>query len=100
MLELGDNSEALHAKAAREVMDAEPDLVAVLGEFIPAFEVHSDVLGDRLIIAQDPESLGSMVAGRLSGGELVLVKGSRGVFLERAIPFLLPTEETPCSTTS
>jgi UDP-N-acetylmuramoyl-tripeptide--D-alanyl-D-alanine ligase len=100
MLELGETSVELHAELARDVMDAEPHIVAAMGEFIPAFDSFTEVLGDRLIFAEDAESLGRLVAGRLSGGELVLVKGSRGVFLEHAIPFLLSTEETPCSTTS
>ena len=100
MLELGEDSAALHAKSARDVMNAEPHIVAAMGEFIPAFDSFADVLGDRLIAAEDSETLGRLVADRLSGGELVIVKGSHGVFLERAVPFLLSTEETPCSTTS
>ena len=100
MLELGEDKDVLHAELADDVMNSEPHIVAVTGEFIPAFERYAEVLGDRLVTAEDAESLGRLVAGRLSGGELVLVKGSRGVHLERAIPFLLSTEEKPCSTTS
>ena len=100
MLELGETSGALHDDSAQDVMNAEPHLVGVMGEFVPAFRKFAEVLGDRLITADDSESLGRLVSGRLSGGELVLVKGSRGVHLERAIPFLLSTKETPCSTTS
>ena len=100
MLELGDNSAKLHAEMAGAVMAAEPDMVAVLGEFVPAFERFARDLGDRLLTADDPESLGRLVAGRLSGGELVLVKGSHGMRLERAVPYLLLSSETSCSTTS
>jgi hypothetical protein len=31
---------------------------------------------------------------------VILLKGSRGMRLERALPFLLPAGEGPCSTTS
>jgi len=34
--------------------------------------------------------LGERLAARLRGDEFVLVKGSRGVRLEQAIPFLVP----------
>lgn len=100
MLELGESSAALHAELAEEVMTLKPDFVAALGDFIAAFERFAGVLGDRLVTARDSESLGRLVAGRLSGGELVLVKGSHGVHLEQAVPFLLSAEETPCSTIS
>ena len=100
MLELGEDSAALHAKSARDVMNSEPHIVAAMGEFVPAFDSFADMLGDRLIAAEDSETLGRLVSDRLSGGELVIVKGSHGVHLEHAVPFLLSTEETPCSTTS
>ncbi len=100
MLELGAESAALHLESAADVMAARPDIVAVLGEFVPAFERFSESLGNRLITADDAEALGRSVAARLTGGDLVLLKGSHGVHLERAIPFLLPPEETPCSITS
>jgi UDP-N-acetylmuramoyl-tripeptide--D-alanyl-D-alanine ligase len=100
MLELGGESAALHAEMADCVMESKPHIVAVMGEFVPAFERFSEKLDDRLIIAPDAESLGHSVAKRLSGDELVLVKGSRGVHLEDAMPYLLSTEETQCSTTS
>ena len=91
MLELGDDSAALHAEMADCVMEVNPHIVAVMGDFVRAFERYSEPLGDRLIVAPDSESLGRAVAGRFTGDELVLVKGSRGVHLDRAVPFLLST---------
>ena len=94
MLELGDDSAELHSKIAAAVMASNPKLVGVLGEFVRAFEPYAQELGDRLVIATESDTLGRRVARRLSGNELVLVKGSRGVRLERAIPFLLSNKET------
>jgi UDP-N-acetylmuramoyl-tripeptide--D-alanyl-D-alanine ligase len=90
MLELGPTSDRLHADVADRVVAMQPDLVAVTGEYIPAFTAHAATLGDRLITGPDPATLGERVAARLRGDELILLKASRGVRLEQAIPFLLP----------
>lgn len=90
MLELGAQSGALHESMAARVMDVEPALVAAVGAFVPAFERHRAALGDRLLTAADPASLGKLLGPRLKGHEFVLMKASRGVQLERAIPFLMP----------
>jgi UDP-N-acetylmuramoyl-tripeptide--D-alanyl-D-alanine ligase len=100
MLELGEDSSLLHSEMADCVMRLNPHIVAVMGEFVAAFEPFREVLGDRLITADESASLGKLVAKQLAGNEIILVKGSRGVHLEHAIPFLHSTEETPCSTTS
>lgn len=100
MLELGVDSARLHSEMADCVMAFDPHIVAVIGEFVPAFERYRETLGDRLITAREPESLGRLVAARLVGNELVVVKGSRGVHLENAVPYLHSTEESSCSTTS
>ncbi|MFQ5703089.1 MAG: UDP-N-acetylmuramoyl-tripeptide--D-alanyl-D-alanine ligase [Gemmatimonadales bacterium] len=100
MLELGTQSTVLHAMMAEEVLELDPQLVAASGEFVRAFEPHAGRLKGRLLVEHDPELLGRMVAERLEGDALVLVKGSRGVHLERAIPHLITNDETPCSTIS
>jgi UDP-N-acetylmuramoyl-tripeptide--D-alanyl-D-alanine ligase len=89
MLELGPASETLHAAVAEQVMAVEPSVVAVTGLFVPAFAQWAAALGDRLITGDDAASLGERLAARLRGDEFVLVKGSRGVRLEQAIPFLV-----------
>jgi UDP-N-acetylmuramoyl-tripeptide--D-alanyl-D-alanine ligase len=100
MLELGSESERLHREMADIVMARHPELVAALGAFVPAFHRHADALRDRLIVADDPDHLGRLLAPRLRGDELVLVKASRGVHLERAIPHLIPDDQRTCSTIS
>lgn len=90
MLELGEQSADQHARVAEAVVARAPALVGALGEFVPAFERHAARLGDRLITAPDPDTLGARLAARLAGGEFMLVKASRGVRLERAIAHLVP----------
>jgi UDP-N-acetylmuramoyl-tripeptide--D-alanyl-D-alanine ligase len=100
MLELGAASAAEHARLADLMVRTEPALLGAIGEFGPALDRHRPRLGDRLILAPDAEALGRAMAGRIPGGAVVLLKGSRGMRLERALPFLLPAGEAPCSTTS
>jgi len=76
---------------ANAVIEAQPSLVAVTGEFISAFETHAAALGERLLTADDPPTLGERLAERLEGREFVLLKASRGVRLERVIPHIITT---------
>jgi UDP-N-acetylmuramoyl-tripeptide--D-alanyl-D-alanine ligase len=88
MRELGAESAALHAEIAAALVALEPDLLGAVGDFVPALAPHAARLGDRLVTAPDPIALGPLVAGRLEGGEVVVLKASRGVALERILPAL------------
>ena len=88
MMELGSQSAALHREAAREIAEADVDLIVGTGAFTSAFEPVRDELGDRLILADEPPEAFEAFAGRMSGDEVVLLKGSRGVALERLLPRL------------
>lgn len=88
MLELGPESARLHAEAAREITRRKPALVAAVGAFARVFEPHREALGGRLITAADAESLGPKLKSALRGNEIVLLKASRGVALERVLPHL------------
>lgn len=88
MLELGAESDRLHAEMADRVVALEPALVGAVGAFVPAFERYRARLGDRLLTAVDPATLGERVAPRLERRAFVLVKGSRGVRMERLLPHL------------
>lgn len=90
MRELGEESSALHAAVARELVALKPDLLAAVGEFVPVLEAYRGELGDRLILAEDVPALGQALARRLDGNEFVVLKASRGVALERIIPLLTP----------
>ncbi len=90
MRELGEGSAALHEAVAREIVALKPELLAAVGEFVPILERFRGELGDRLVVAEDVAALGRQLAPRLDGTELVVLKASRGVALERIIPLLTP----------
>lgn len=90
MRELGADSERLHAQVAEELVELEPDLLAVVGDFVPALAPHAHRLGDRLITAADPPALAPLLAARVGPGDVVVLKASRGVALERVLPALVP----------
>jgi UDP-N-acetylmuramoyl-tripeptide--D-alanyl-D-alanine ligase len=87
MLELGPESDKLHAAAAREIAAAQPAVVGAVGAFVPAFEALG-AAGPRLVTAADAEALGPKLRAVLQGNEVVLLKASRGVALERVLRHL------------
>jgi UDP-N-acetylmuramoyl-tripeptide--D-alanyl-D-alanine ligase len=90
MLELGPESARLHAFVADELMSflPAPEVVAAVGDFVPAFARYREALGERLITAPDAETLGPLLKRALRGNEIVLLKASRGVALERVLRHL------------
>jgi UDP-N-acetylmuramoyl-tripeptide--D-alanyl-D-alanine ligase len=88
MRELGAASAELHREIARELVALNPDLLAAVGEFVQALAPHAATLGDRLLTADDAVALGPGLAAHLHGDEVVVLKASRGVALERILPAL------------
>ena len=88
MRELGPEAPLLHGEIARALVELEPDLLGAVGDFVPALEPYTARLGNRLVTAADPIALGERLSGRLSGDEVVVLKASRGVALERILPAL------------
>lgn len=97
MRELGEASPALHAEIASLLVTLQPDLLGAVGDFVEALAPYRARLGDRLITAPDAGALGPLLAARLRGGELVVLKGSRGVALERVLPDLAAVRSSPTS---
>ena len=95
MRELGQDSARYHREVADALVALAPELLAAVGEFVPALEPHRAVLGDRLLTAPDAVALGPLLAARLQGDELVVLKASRGPALERILPSLGITATAP-----
>jgi UDP-N-acetylmuramoyl-tripeptide--D-alanyl-D-alanine ligase len=85
MLELGDASESAHRDIARRLANAGFSLVAATGEFEPAIQAVDSRNGTRIVHAADADAIWDRLASELTGDEVVLVKGSRGVRLERIV---------------
>jgi UDP-N-acetylmuramoyl-tripeptide--D-alanyl-D-alanine ligase len=88
MRELGEESALLHQEIAAELVDLHPELLAAVGDFVPALEPYARALRHRLVTAADPLALASQLAPHLRGDEIVVLKASRGVALERILPAL------------
>ncbi|MBS3814406.1 MAG: UDP-N-acetylmuramoyl-tripeptide--D-alanyl-D-alanine ligase [Candidatus Bipolaricaulota bacterium] len=95
MMELGDEALGLHRNLANSVMDAGVDRVLAVGEFTGALVEELSKQGDKPVscpVAEWFESKESLVSklGRVLEGKdnLVLVKGSRGMEMEKVVDFL------------
>ena len=89
MRELGETSTAHHSEIASLLVALRPDVLAAVGDFVPALEPYRSALGTRLLTAPDAAMLAPKLAARIEGDELVVLKGSRGVALERILPDLV-----------
>jgi len=84
MLELGPQGPRLHDEVARAALDAGIELVAAIGEFAAAFDRIAP--GDsRVITADDAEVVWPTLSSRLDPDAVILLKGSRGMRLERLV---------------
>lgn len=91
MRELGDHGERLHrelAQHAAALVGHGIDRVVATGEFVDAFRASGGALGDALIAAEDPMDAYEALRPSLTGAETLLLKGSRGVALERWIALI------------
>jgi UDP-N-acetylmuramoyl-tripeptide--D-alanyl-D-alanine ligase len=86
MLELGPESAAIHAESARAIAARDLDLIVATGAFVDAFAPLGAQLGARLVLEPDPLAAWAPLERALRGDEVVLLKGSRGVALERLLP--------------
>jgi UDP-N-acetylmuramoyl-tripeptide--D-alanyl-D-alanine ligase len=89
MLELGPEGGALHRRVLSDVLARDLDLVVATGQFARAareLEARGGDAGTELLAADEPEAGYERLRERLQGGEIVLLKASRGVALERLLP--------------
>jgi UDP-N-acetylmuramoyl-tripeptide--D-alanyl-D-alanine ligase len=84
MLELGAGTPRLHDEVARAALDAGIEIVAAVGEFAAAFARIAP--GDsRVVSADDVGALWPALSSRLAPDAVILLKGSRGMRLERLV---------------
>jgi UDP-N-acetylmuramoyl-tripeptide--D-alanyl-D-alanine ligase len=84
MLELGAQTAALHDDVARTALAAGIEIVAGIGEVAAALERVAG--GDsRAVAASDIDAVWSALSSRLAPDAVILLKGSRGMRLERLV---------------
>jgi len=85
MLELGSSGEELHRRAGRHMAEKKIDvLLGVRGLAQPMVEAARQA-GIRAEFVPTPETAGEWLAQETRAGDMVLLKASRGVKLERAL---------------
>lgn len=84
MLELGVQTPQLHDDVARSALSDGVELVGAVGEFAAAF-ARVAPNDPRVISAADVDSLWRALVSRLSPDAVILLKGSRGMRLERLV---------------
>ncbi len=98
MLELGEHAPALHAACGSAAAEAGIDVVVGVRGHAEHLASAACAGGATAVFLKDAEAAGQWLAANLRAGDVVLVKGSRGVHLERAIEIVkeqLSTAEVP-----
>ncbi|MCL4839125.1 MAG: UDP-N-acetylmuramoyl-tripeptide--D-alanyl-D-alanine ligase, partial [Thermoanaerobaculia bacterium] len=87
MLELGAESERAHREIVREVGATGAALVVAVGPETTAAARAVHLAADTLL-AEDAAEISGAFAGAVRAGDVVLVKGSRGMRMERLVAAL------------
>jgi len=85
MLEMGEHGPALHAACGSAAAEAGIDLVAGVHGNAQHLAQAACAGGVASLFLPDAEAAGRWLLDTLQPGDVVLVKGSRGIHLERAI---------------
>ena len=89
MLELGEQSEALHRRVAQRALECGLDGLVVVASGAEARAMAEAAAGlTQLVVVETPEQAAAPLASWLRSGDVLLLKASRGVALERLIPLL------------
>jgi UDP-N-acetylmuramoyl-tripeptide--D-alanyl-D-alanine ligase len=90
MLELGEHANPAHAAIGEAAAKSTASAVFFFGEEMRAgYEAFSARAGDRkAVFSTDPGEIGAALKAYVKPGDLVLLKASRGMSLEKAADFL------------
>lgn len=96
MLELGIGSEAGHKEVARKFLEAKGDIFFAVGRrmLAAAAELRKhNISEERLFIFSDPVSAGKKLEKIMKEGDLILVKGSQGMRMEKIVEEIMSEPE-------
>ncbi len=91
MLELGPESPQLHRRVGRAAARTRPDLLIAVGgkgSHIVEGAVQAGLSAQNAVQFESSEEAAEYLAGVVHGGDFLLVKGSRGVQMDRVVQFL------------
>lgn len=92
MLELGKNSERDHEEIVQEVMSGKFDLVALMGRRMKKAAksiIHQGELNKKVIYFDNPTQAGEEVKKIVQEDDLILVKGSQSMRMEKVVEKLM-----------
>ncbi|MEY3459542.1 MAG: UDP-N-acetylmuramoyl-tripeptide--D-alanyl-D-alanine ligase [Planctomycetota bacterium] len=98
MLELGGDAERLHRETAATLADSKVNLAVFTGRFASVCceaAVAAGFPAARLLCVEDQTELPRELLGALQTGDIVLVKGSRALQLEKLVRVLLEYQGQP-----
>jgi UDP-N-acetylmuramoyl-tripeptide--D-alanyl-D-alanine ligase len=89
MLELGEHAERLHAECGRAARDADLNLLIVVGSrparVLAQAAVEAGMPAATVVAVDDRSTAEAEIVKRVRPGDLVLVKGSRGIGLDAVV---------------
>jgi UDP-N-acetylmuramoyl-tripeptide--D-alanyl-D-alanine ligase len=88
MLELGEHGPALHAACGKAAAEAGIDMAIGVGGNAKYLVAEASSDGTASVFLPDAEAAGRWLLLNIQPGDVILVKGSRGVHLENAIEIL------------
>ncbi len=90
MLELGEESEKWHTKVGREVARKGIDILFIYGNFSEKVKTGAEEVGLREVYCFDShDEIVKAIRKKVPKGAWVLVKGSRGMQMEKVIEYLM-----------
>ena len=86
MLELGPDAEALHAACGLRMAERGVDVMCwVFAEWLRRWWMRPKTAGAEASFVASPEEAGEWLVANVRAGDVVLLKASRGVRLEKAL---------------
>ena len=86
MLELGDESLKMHRLVLADALNLKAKRIFLLGEQMK--EAAQTLNDPRLLVFEDHGSLAAALKSQLKSGDLLFIKGSRGVQMEKILEYL------------
>jgi UDP-N-acetylmuramoyl-tripeptide--D-alanyl-D-alanine ligase len=88
MLELGDLSRVMHAQAINDILATRPDIAVVVGAQMSAAAQESAFGPSNLQTVSTSDEAARHIPELVRPGDVVLVKASRGIAMERIVEAL------------